>query len=348
MKSSATNLKISWFKKEDNADNLDLSPQFQRRSVWSDEQCSYLIDTILNKLPIPEIYFRSSSSPDGSTKYEIVDGQQRIRSILRFGSNDLELVGDEVGAKWLNKSFENLSDSAKIGFWDYEIVARDVSGASDIEIRDLFKRLNIHSVVLNDQELRHAQYSGKFLKTVENLADNDWWIKNKIVNLRQVRRMEDVEFVSELLVGIVAGPQDKKKTLDEYYQNYERSMPDQMNWTKKFEDTINLIDQVISKDDLYDWSGKSDFYTLFLVFSALSDKRITTSQRTAISTELRHFRKQVDQAKRKDNVKTFPKDVHAYAEAVTRAATDLGRRETRLRVLEGRIANALSAASKRS
>jgi hypothetical protein len=119
-------------RKEDIATNLDLTPQFQRRPVWTEEQSSYLIDTILSGLPIPEIYLRSSLTPGGDSGYEVVDGQQRIRSVLTFGSNDLELSGDKIGAKWLGKRFEDLSDSEKTAFWDYKIVVRDVSGASDL------------------------------------------------------------------------------------------------------------------------------------------------------------------------------------------------------------------------
>ena len=54
---------------------------------------------VLGGLPIPEIYLRSSSSPTGETTYQVVDGQQRIRSILLFTSNDLELYGEYVNAK---------------------------------------------------------------------------------------------------------------------------------------------------------------------------------------------------------------------------------------------------------
>jgi flagellin-like hook-associated protein FlgL len=56
----------------------------------------------------------------------------------------------------------------------------------------------------------------------------------------------------------------------------------------------------------------------------------------------------VDQAKRKDNKKKFGTDVEQYVEAVTRAATDLGRRETRLEILENRLQNALKKVSKSS
>ena len=124
MDSSATNQKISWFRKEEGAGTLDLSPTFQRRPVWTEEQASFLIDTILSGLPIPEIYIRSSSSPKGDTKYEVVDGQQRICSVLQFGSNDLELAGEEISAKWMGKRFDDLTDAEKTAFWDYKIVVR--------------------------------------------------------------------------------------------------------------------------------------------------------------------------------------------------------------------------------
>src|SRR5258708_4854702 len=136
MDASASNQKISWFRKEEGIGALDLSPQFQRRSVWTDEQASYLIDTVLSGLPIPEIYIRSSSSPAGESRYEVIDGQQRIRSVLQFGANDLELGGDHVSAKWSGKRFDDLTDTEKGSFWDYSIVVRDVHGATDLEIRN--------------------------------------------------------------------------------------------------------------------------------------------------------------------------------------------------------------------
>jgi Protein of unknown function DUF262 len=349
MDSSATNQKISWFRKEAGAGSLDLSPKFQRRPVWTEEQESLLIDSILTDLPIPEIYIRSSSTPGGESKYEVVDGQQRIRAILKFGSNDLELVGDDVAAKWLNKRFDDLSNPEKTAYWDYRIVVRNVDGATDLEIRDLFKRLNLNSVNLNDQELRHAQYTGRFIKVMEALADDEWWLDSSVVSIRQVRRMEDVEFISELFVGLVVGPQDKKKTLDGYYANYDGSMPLESSWVRHFERTRGFLELLLEPKELRKWSGKSDFYTLFLITGQLVERKpkLSTQQIDAIRTALGDFRKKVDQAKRRDNTVQFNQDVHVYAEALTRAATDLGRRETRFRILEARLEKAISKKPRR-
>src|SRR5258708_2851732 len=64
---------------------LVLAPKFQRRDVWSDKARSYLIDTIMRGKPIPKIYMRQDVNPETRrTKREIVDGQQRLSTVLGF------------------------------------------------------------------------------------------------------------------------------------------------------------------------------------------------------------------------------------------------------------------------
>ena len=101
-----------------------------------------------------------------------VDGQQRIRSILDFAKNDLPLSGDEVAPQFVGKTIEELSPQQKTAFWDYDVVTRELHDASDGDIRDLFRRLNISAVNLNDQELRHAKFTGEFITAMEELADD--------------------------------------------------------------------------------------------------------------------------------------------------------------------------------
>jgi len=307
---------------------------------------AYLVDSILNGLPIPEIYLRSSSTPEGTTTHEVVDGQQRIRAILAFARNDLELIGNDdmvMSAKWRGKSFDDLSPSEKQAFWGYELVVRDLGQASDGEIRDLFRRLNINQMPLSDQEMRHATYSGKFIKLMETLADDELWLEAKTVTLRQVRRMEDVEFISELFVGIIAGPQNKKDSLDDYYNDYEHDMPDEAGWRSHFEATKAMLTLVLPIADLRAWGGKSDFYTLFQAISGLSKDRtkLSAAKKTALRESLMKFRHSVDAGKKK-NAKISNTDVSKYVEAVTRAASDLSRRTARLEVLEGVIASVLT------
>ena len=349
MKSAtATNRKVSWFAREDASGSLDLTPEFQRRHVWQDDQSSYLIDSILNRLPFPEVYIRSMTTPSGLTEYQVVDGQQRIRSILDFAHDDLILVGEDVSPKWALKSFEDLSDEEKKSFWDYDVVVRELSDATDGDIRDLFRRLNKSAETLTDQELRHAHYTGKFKILMEELADDEWWLEHRIVNVKQVRRMEDVEYVSELFVALMAGPQNKKTTLDQYYEAFEKEFPDEAKWRVKFHDARALIEAVLTPPDIREWSGKSDFYTLFTAFSNFTATAFSPKERQRIRNTLMTFHAEVDQAKKKDNKTKFAKRVHNYAEAVRLAATDAARRTVRQQIVNEIIHEARASSSKGS
>ena len=185
---------------------------------------------------------------------------------------------------------------------------------------------------------------------MEFIADDKWWLDTGVINLREIRRMQDVEFISELFIGLISGPQDKKKTLDEYFATYDGSMPQETEWVGEFEQVRDFMRTLLPPDELRKWKGKSDFYSLFLALAPLAERspRLTSNEREAVRSALKVFRAEVDQAKRKDNKNVFLDDIHEYAEAVTRAASDLGRRNARLRILEGRLQGALTSTSKRT
>jgi hypothetical protein len=190
-------------------------------------------------------------------------------------------------------------------------------------------------VVLNDQELRHAKWKGEFITLMEAIADDEWWTDMRVVTVRQVRRMEDVEYISELFIALMAGPQDKKSTIDDYYADFEATFPEKDLWADRFKHTRDLLESILGSDGVRAWNGKSDFYSLFMVLGGYveSGKKINAASRGRICEALSRFRDQVNQAKRRDNTKKFSKEVHAYADAVTRAATDVSRRKIRFDIL---------------
>src|SRR6266436_6325070 len=79
------NYSVRDFEEWNGKGELQLAAKFQRRSVWSDKARSYLIDTIIRGKPIPKLYMRQDTNPKTrQTLREIVDGQQRLRTILLF------------------------------------------------------------------------------------------------------------------------------------------------------------------------------------------------------------------------------------------------------------------------
>ena len=335
MNPHATNHPISWFRKLSADGSLDLSPAFQRRPVWSDAQSSYLIDSILNYLPIPEVFVRTKTTAEGDTTVEVVDGQQRLRSIIRFFRNDLELVGKDVSDAWVGVTWDHLDRGFQEKFWSFKIVVRELENTSDTEVRDMFRRLNANQSSLNAQELRHSQYRGEFITVVDKIADDSWWAANRIVTPAQCRRMLDVEFISELMVGLMAGPLDKKTKLEEFYADYDEEFPDQDCWQERFRETRDLTAKVVDQR-FSGWNSKTEYYSLFLACARLVvDGHVPGSpDLDGVIIRLMKFRQDVNQAKKRDNATPFPAYVTDYADAVARASTDLGRRLYRITVIE--------------
>ncbi len=91
MNSTATNQQIAWFYQRYKEESLELSPDFQRNPVWIADYKNYLIETLLLALPIPEIYVVNRVSLEGDSKWIVVDGQQRLRTILEFVTGELRV-----------------------------------------------------------------------------------------------------------------------------------------------------------------------------------------------------------------------------------------------------------------
>jgi hypothetical protein len=322
-----------WFKKTDDAGDLEIKPLFQRNPVWSDIQKSSLIDTILMELPIPEIYMQEITGPDGTQKHILVDGQQRIRAVLSFMRGELEI--DDQTSKWNEFSFDDLTDEDKKKVFEYTFVVRVLPGElREEEVRSIFQRLNKNTTILNSQELRHATYWGSFITLMESLADLQFWTDAGIFSANDRRRMLDVEFISELAVAVLNGHQNKKKKLEEFYVLYEQEFPEEEELRTLFFMVLGEIEQILPEISKTRWKKKSDFYSLFLEFAEHAKRLpLTADKRLEAQTILRVFSEQVDQVIRDGNEKNADDRVSAYLKAVEKAASDLGSRKERARIL---------------
>src|SRR5437764_4765524 len=64
---------------------LNISPWYQRRAVWTTPQKAYLVNTIHERKPVPSIYIRHTIDLESERSIkEVVDGQQRIRCVLEY------------------------------------------------------------------------------------------------------------------------------------------------------------------------------------------------------------------------------------------------------------------------
>jgi hypothetical protein len=325
---------ISWFNDRAKEKRLVFKPPFQRNPVWMPRHKAYLVDTILRKLPVPEIYIQKETDEDGNTIYAVVDGQQRLRTVLEFPQSGFELM-DEYSPGRGGDRWDDVSKQEKIDYWNYRFVVREVTDASDDELRDLFRRLNQHTVILNAQEIRNARFKGDFIRTVTELADQDFWAENRIVSPNEIRRMLDIELMAELLIGVMHGPQNKKTTLDPLFEAYEEAIPEKQKWLKRFETAREITDKIVPDLRSSRWRGKSDYYSLFLVASTLSEEgRLSPETMETAVQRLKVFGEAVGRRLSKDGAKgKASREIKEYASAVEKAASDKDRRQSRHEIL---------------
>src|ERR1700734_784369 len=232
MQYSPTTQNVAWFRDRYQEGLLDLKPPFQRKPVWSNKQKQFLLESVLLGLPIPELYLQIEIDDQQKIHHYVVDGQQRIRSLLQFLGVDAtegeeeenRFILDKLDAQspYHGKTYQALARSQQESILKYQFAVRQLEGATDDDVRDIFKRFNKYVTKLNDQEMRNATYSGPFIQLAYNLAEDDYWVQNRLVTPAQIRRMKDIEFVSELIIGCLHGPQGgSAKIIDEYYAQYE-------------------------------------------------------------------------------------------------------------------------------
>lgn len=81
IKATVDTLPIVEFVGHAREDELDLNPPYQREYIWSNPDSQKLIESILRGIPLPSIILATVADDD---KLQIVDGKQRLTSILRF------------------------------------------------------------------------------------------------------------------------------------------------------------------------------------------------------------------------------------------------------------------------
>ena len=320
---------VSWFNSRSQDGTLEISPKFQRRAVWLEKERSQLLETILSQLPFPEVYVHTQTNSDtGAQLHSVVDGQQRITSILMFIHNEVSLP---AGAPWKGRYFRDLSDPEKQILWDYKVVVRSLRKTNDDEIRSLFTKLNTNNIVLNDQELRNARYMGRFKELSERLADIPFFQALGLFTARDVRRMLDIEYVGELLVRQIGGVSNKKDLLEDFYLQFDEDFPDESRFEDEFNVALNLARSVISRENQTILKTKGNFYSLFGV--CLEYYRATGNLQFANVLEVQNqLTALVVRAKNNDFDAAIP-DIATYSEVSTRSTSDKSRRAERERIL---------------
>ncbi|MFA5897657.1 MAG: DUF262 domain-containing protein [Hyphomicrobium sp.] len=182
--------------------DVTVNTDYQRTPrVWPDAARSFLIETILLGYPIPKLYLAQLTDvKTRQTRKEIVDGQQRATAIAEFLAGGFRLSRKSLPDSAAGKAFEELDDELKGRFLAYSLTADLIIGATNEDIREVFRRMNSYTVPLNAEEKRHAEFQGDF----------KWFIYR--MSKRFAQALEDAGVFSEKALARMADA----KLLTEY------------------------------------------------------------------------------------------------------------------------------------
>lgn len=263
--------------------HLVVDMSYQRRKVWNDEDKIRLIETILLGLVMPEVFFWTANvDPDsGETITHIVDGQQRINTIVEFIAGEFNLdkkslLNDTIKEKHAGKYFKDLDRDAKTSIWQYPISIVDIDrNCTKDSITQMFNRLNLTNYNLNPQEKRKGKNS-VFGDKCEALSTLDFWKNKKLFSSNDAKRMKDVEYCCSIYIlakeGIV--DQTNGKKINDYYDDYKTSFDDNRELENKIILAMQIIDQLTDKTTISFVSKKAQMYTLFCMIFKMMDSNI--------------------------------------------------------------------------
>lgn len=255
---------------------INPNPSYQRPAVWNLEQKQLLIDSILRGIDLPKIYLRKLEI-GANYKYEIIDGQQRMRTIWDYLNHESFSLHDDIEdviVDGISYDISGLKYSAlptelcteRIHKSNLTVVI--ISSATESEIADLFQRLN-NGTPLTPAEVRHSM-PGKFSEYVKGSVGHDFFKKLSFSNKRFAHEQVCAQLLALELEG---GPIDvRDSTLTKLYESYDKSLP--QSKLKSFELSLNSLNEIfVEKSRLL---NRSQTINIYLLISYLQHQKTLT------------------------------------------------------------------------
>ena len=195
------------------------TPAFQRSYVWDQVQASKLIESFLLGLPVPGVFLYKERT---TNRLQIIDGQQRILSAIRFFKNEFDDRAfrlKSVQPKWNGKRYEDLSEADQFQLQDTVLratIVQQLDPEDDSSIYHIFERLNTGGMKLMPMEIRKCVYLSEFFNLLEWLNGVPEW-RLIIGKNQEDKRLRDIEFMLRICA------------MSEKWQNYEKPMKQFLN-----------------------------------------------------------------------------------------------------------------------
>lgn len=270
--------------------DYDLNPEYQRKKVWDISRKSKLIESLIINIPIPPIFLYEVAL----NEFEVMDGLQRISTIIGFLNNEFELVDLEIWSELNGKKFDDLlpdfQNSIKRRYLSASIILKETNADKNKQdkLKQLvFERLNTGGIKLSPQEIRNATSVGNLNNMVNLLGDNNFEFKvminypRGIPNEDSVDRMFDRELVLRFFAYKDALANNVRRGTKDILDSYARLSIDKTENEAEqlrlyFEKIIDMVyglfgEQGFSRNNKFE---KMIYDTVMLTISNIVDKNI--------------------------------------------------------------------------
>jgi len=226
--------------KLDSEGRIIYNTEFQRGEVWDAPRKQKLIDSMLRGYNINTIFLRQLS--DG--KYECLDGQQRLKTIIKEFLNDKFPINPKFTPEFNRKTyFSEFPEALKSKIKNYQIFGIVFHTENDDETCKIFLRLQ-EGLPLNSAEKLNAM-TGILRNQIVDLTNHPVFIKLGIKNYRFAHRYILAQIFLLTLRNQITDV--KSRNLQEMYETYKKTHPSESvtNIVKK---SLNLINNQFNED----------------------------------------------------------------------------------------------------
>lgn len=190
-------------------------PDYQREFIWDEKQQSRFIESIILNLPVPYLFVADTGYGKHEGRLEIVDGSQRIRTLVSFLNDDLMLRDLKKIPAANGFRFSDLSKPRQLRLKRKTLRMIELTEQADEEARrEIFDRLNSGGTKLNTMEQRRGSSDGPFMSFISQCAENELFRSLCPISEARKERAEYPELVLRYFAYI------------DHYKEFDKSVDD--------------------------------------------------------------------------------------------------------------------------
>lgn len=221
-------------------------PTYQRNYVWKTKQQSRFIESVF--LGVPIMPFLVSVSGE-EAELEIIDGSQRIRTLVKYCQDEIKLQGLEKLPSLNGTRFSDLPKSRQNKFLLRDFRFHVVTEKATPEVRaDVFNRINTSSNKLSPSETRKGVYQGPLYDFIISCSKNEVFRKVCPISTSKIARGEYEEFVLRFFAysdSYLTFKHDVAPFLDSYLKKNSKSF-DKVELEHRFISVVDFVEKYMA------------------------------------------------------------------------------------------------------